>query len=39
MLDVITGVIIGARSVRREHIGQSMGLIEVELKLVATRGS
>ena len=37
MLDVIIGVIIGARRVRREHVGQSMGLIEV--KLVATRGS
>jgi hypothetical protein len=39
MLDMIIGVIIGARPVRREHVGQSMGLVEVEVKLVAARGS
>jgi hypothetical protein len=39
MLDVIIGVIIGARPVRRERVGQSIGLVEVEVKLVATRGS
>jgi hypothetical protein len=33
MLDVI----IGARPVRREYVGQSMGLVEVEVKRVATR--
>ena len=39
MLDVIIGVTIGARPVRRVRVGQSMGLVEVEAKLVATWGS
>jgi len=39
MLDVIIGVIIDARPVRREHVGQSMESVEVEVKLLATRGS
>jgi hypothetical protein len=41
MLDVIISIIIGARPVRREHVGQLMELVEVEVevevKLVATR--
>jgi hypothetical protein len=39
IIDVIIGVIIGARPVRRERVGQSMELVEVEVKLVAARGS
>jgi hypothetical protein len=39
MLDVIIGVIIGARPVRQEYVGRSIGLVEVEVKLVVTRES
>jgi hypothetical protein len=41
MLDVIISIIIGAKPVRREHVGQLMELVEVEVevKLAATRGS
>jgi hypothetical protein len=39
MSDVIIGVLIGARLVRRCIVGQSLEVCEVEVKQVAQRGS